>query len=94
MSKGSRQRPVDREKFSRNWDAVDWGNVGIHTTAPEGPSLSEVCNYCHNKLGINQGVYGWYCDDCWPQVTGPRCPNCDGDNHDIEGLVCTNCQGD
>jgi len=25
MSKGSRQRPVDKKKFDDNWEKIDWG---------------------------------------------------------------------
>jgi hypothetical protein len=63
--KGSKPRPVDKKKFSDNWDAI------FGKKKEEKLGIGDFCNRCgqpHNGTGFYIDKIGRVCDNCGIEV--------------------------
>jgi hypothetical protein len=70
--KGDTYRPVDREKFCNNFDAIDWSKKSPSREDSEGHFIDEKCPKCGSSLLGNK------LGDKWCSfVGGASIPACD-----------------
>ena len=59
MGKGSRPRPVEKRKYDKNYDAIEWGGESSYRTPPcvclkdNGKSISD-CKSCAGEVLLKE----------------------------------------